>query len=91
MNDSYCNFAKIIDVTIEDIQNDIIQEFEMFDDWMQRYEYIIELGRSLPLIDPQYKIEDYHRSTGKGKKVAAVKTLVRIYNHNKTKRLQLAD
>ena len=30
----------------------------MFDDWMQRYEYIIELGRSLPLIDPQYKTED---------------------------------
>jgi cysteine desulfuration protein SufE len=45
-------------VTIEDIQNDIIEEFQMFEDWMQRYEYIIELGRSLPLIDPQYKTED---------------------------------
>ncbi|MCL4120843.1 UNVERIFIED_CONTAM: hypothetical protein GTU68_022245 [Idotea baltica] len=30
----------------------------MFDDWMQRYEYIIELGRSIPLIDEQFKIED---------------------------------
>lgn len=45
-------------MTIDEIQNDIIEEFEMFDDWMQRYEYIIELGRSLPLIDPQYKTED---------------------------------
>lgn len=56
--DSCCNFAKIFNVTIDEIQNDIIEEFEMFDDWMQRYEYIIELGRSLPLIDPQYKTED---------------------------------
>jgi len=31
----------------------------MFDDWMQRYEYMIELGKSLPLIDPQYKTDDY--------------------------------
>ena len=30
----------------------------MFDDWMQRYEYIIELGKSLPLIDEQYKTEE---------------------------------
>ncbi|HET8809332.1 MAG TPA: SufE family protein [Flavobacteriaceae bacterium] len=30
----------------------------MFDDWMQRYEYMIELGKSLPLIDEQYKIEE---------------------------------
>jgi cysteine desulfuration protein SufE len=30
----------------------------MFDDWMQRYEYIIELGKSLPLIDDQYKTDD---------------------------------
>jgi len=30
----------------------------MFDDWMQRYEYMIELGKSLPLINPQYKTED---------------------------------
>ncbi|WP_073151026.1 SufE family protein [Mesonia phycicola] len=31
----------------------------MFDDWMQRYEYMIELGKSLPLIDEQYKNEDH--------------------------------
>ncbi len=45
-------------MTIQDIQNDIIDEFSMFDDWMQRYEYMIELGKSLPLIDDQYKTDD---------------------------------
>ena len=32
-------------------QAEIVAEFSMFDDWMQRYEYMIELGKSLPLID----------------------------------------
>jgi cysteine desulfuration protein SufE len=45
-------------VTIKDIQEEIIEEFAMFDDWMQRYEYMIELGKSLPLIDEQYKTND---------------------------------
>ena len=45
-------------MTIKDIQNDIIEEFSMFDDWMQRYEYMIDLGKSLPLIDEQYKTDD---------------------------------
>jgi len=45
-------------VTIKDIQEEIIDEFAMFDDWMQRYEYMIELGKSLPLIDEQYKTDD---------------------------------
>ena len=35
---------------IKEIQEEIIDEFSMFDDWMQRYEYMIELGKSLPLI-----------------------------------------
>jgi len=43
---------------IEEIQEEIVDEFSMFDDWMQRYEYIIELGKSLPLIDEQYKTEE---------------------------------
>ena len=43
---------------IEQIQDDIVEEFEMFDDWMQKYEYLIELGKSLPLIDQKYKKED---------------------------------
>jgi len=43
---------------IEKIQEDIVDEFSMFEDWMQRYEYMIELGKSLPLINEQYKTDD---------------------------------
>ncbi|MDB2633647.1 SufE family protein, partial [Flavobacteriaceae bacterium] len=39
-------------------QEEIIDEFNLFDDWMERYEYLIELGKSLPLINDQYKIEE---------------------------------
>ena len=45
-------------MTIEEIQDEIVDEFSMFEDWMQRYEYMIELGKSLPLIDEKYKTED---------------------------------
>ena len=45
-------------MTIKAIQEEIIDEFSMFDDWMQRYEYIIELGKSLPLIDENYKLDE---------------------------------
>ena len=45
-------------MTIKEIQEEIIDEFSMFDDWMQRYEYIIELGKSLPLIDEKHKTDD---------------------------------
>ncbi|MCC9072265.1 SufE family protein [Flavobacterium sp. F-65] len=45
-------------MTIKEIQNEIVEEFSMFDDWMQRYEYIIELGKNLPLIKEEYKTED---------------------------------
>ncbi len=43
---------------IKEIQEEIIAEFEMFDDWMQRYEYIIEMGKSLPLVQEQYKTKE---------------------------------
>ena len=45
-------------MTIQDIQNEIVDEFSMFDDWMERYEYMIELGKSLPIIEEEYKTED---------------------------------
>ena len=45
--------------TIEAAQKEIVEEFSMFEDWIQRYEYMIELGKSLPLIDPQFKTDDY--------------------------------
>jgi cysteine desulfuration protein SufE len=44
-------------MTIKEIQNEIIDEFSMFDDWMQRYEYIIDLGKNLPLIKEEAKTE----------------------------------
>lgn len=45
-------------MTIKEIQDEIVDEFSMFDDWMQRYEYIIDLGKALPLIDEKFKTED---------------------------------
>lgn len=45
-------------MTIKAIQEELVEEFAMFDDWMQRYEYMIDLGKSLPLIDQQNKTDD---------------------------------
>ena len=44
--------------TIKEIQEEIVDEFSMFDDWMQKYEYLIDLGKELPQIEEKYKIED---------------------------------
>ncbi len=44
--------------TIEEKQQEIISEFSLFDDWMEKYEYIIDLGKDLPLIDEKLKTED---------------------------------
>jgi len=44
---------------IKDIQEEIVDEFSMFEDWMQRYEYMIELGKSLPRISEEYKTDDH--------------------------------
>jgi len=45
-------------MTIKEIQEEIIDEFSMFDDWMERYEYLIEIGKSLPLINEAYKLDE---------------------------------
>ena len=45
-------------MTIKEIQEEIIEEFSMFDDCMERYEYIIDLGKSLPIVADQYKLEE---------------------------------
>nr|AOE06408.1 Fe-S metabolism protein SufE [uncultured bacterium] len=45
--------------SIQEIQDEIVDEFSMFEDWMQRYEYMIDLGKSLPLIDEAFKTDDY--------------------------------
>ena len=44
--------------SIQTIQEEIVDEFSLFEDWMQRYEYIIELGKSLPLIDDAHKTDE---------------------------------
>jgi cysteine desulfuration protein SufE len=49
---------KNIKMTITEIQNEIIEEFSMFDDWQERYQYMIDLGKTLPLISSEYKTDD---------------------------------
>jgi len=46
-------------MTILEAEQQIINEFSLFDDWMDRYNYIIELGKSLPAIDEKYKTDQY--------------------------------
>lgn len=45
--------------SIDKIQKEIIQDFNMFDDWMQKYEYLIDLGKDLPKIHDQYKTDTF--------------------------------
>jgi cysteine desulfuration protein SufE len=45
-------------MSIEETEQEIIDEFEMFDDWMQRYEHLIDLGKSMPLIEEKFKTDD---------------------------------
>jgi len=45
-------------MTIDQIQNEIIEEFSLFSDWTEKYEYIIDMGKSLPLIDTGLKTDD---------------------------------
>ena len=46
-------------MTIQETENEIIDEFALFDDWMAKYEYLIDIGKSLPLIDSKHKTDDY--------------------------------
>ena len=46
-------------MTIQDVQNEIIEEFSVFDDWMDKYNYLIEMGKSLPVIDEMHKTDKY--------------------------------
>ena len=45
-------------MSIRQKQDEIVSEFALFDDWMQKYEYMIELGKSLPLISENNKTDD---------------------------------
>lgn len=44
---------------IRKVQEEIVEEFSMFDDWMERYNLLIDMGKSLPLIDPKYKTNEF--------------------------------
>jgi SufE protein probably involved in Fe-S center assembly len=46
-------------VTINEIQDELIDDFAFFEDWMAKYEYLIQLGKDLPLIDDRYKKDEY--------------------------------
>ena len=46
-------------MTIKEIQDSIVEEFSSFDDWMDRYSLLIEMGRECPIIDPQYRNDNY--------------------------------
>ena len=45
-------------MTINERQDEVIEEFEMFEDWMDKYEYLISLGKELPLTEEAKKIEE---------------------------------
>ena len=45
-------------MTIDQIQEEVIEEFSVFDDWMDKYQMIIDLGNEQPSLDPAYKTED---------------------------------
>ena len=46
-------------MSINEVQNNIIEEFSEFDDWMDKYNLLIDHGKDLPVIDPKYKVKDY--------------------------------
>ena len=45
-------------MTIEENELEIIEEFSMFDDWMDKYEFIIEIGKELSVFEDKFKVED---------------------------------
>lgn len=46
-------------MSLKQIQDEIIEEFSIFNDWLDKYDYLIELGNELPEIDPEYKTDEY--------------------------------
>jgi len=46
-------------MTIKEAENKIIEEFSIFDDWMDKYNYLIEMGKTLHLVDEKYKTDQY--------------------------------
>ena len=46
-------------MTLKEVQEQIIEEFEIYEDWMDKYNYLIELGQNLPVLDSKYKTSEY--------------------------------
>lgn len=46
-------------MTINQVQDAIVEEFSVFDDWMDKYNLLIDLGKELPIIDPKFKTKDF--------------------------------
>ena len=46
-------------MTINEIQDELIEDFAFYGDWMEKYEYIIQLGKEVPLIDEKYKTDQF--------------------------------
>jgi cysteine desulfuration protein SufE len=46
-------------MSIEDIQREIVEEFSLFDDWTDRYQYLIELGKTMPIIADEHRTEEH--------------------------------
>jgi cysteine desulfuration protein SufE len=46
-------------MTINELQDQVVDEFTVFDDWIDKYNYLIDLGKSLPAIDARHKTNDY--------------------------------
>lgn len=46
-------------MNMDEIQEEIIAEFDIFDDWLDKYNYLIELSNDLPIMDPKYKTSEY--------------------------------
>ena len=49
----------VAEQTIKERERQIVDDFSLFDDWMERYEYLIELGTKLPMIEDEYKTETF--------------------------------
>ena len=46
-------------MTINEIQDKIIDDFSQFEDWMDKYNLLIDLGKDLPILDPRFKVRDF--------------------------------
>ncbi len=46
-------------MTINEVQDTVIEEFSLLEDWMDKYNLLIDIGKNLPVIDPKYKTKDF--------------------------------